>query len=182
MKAVPTSRYAWYAVIAVAGCAVDLATKSWMFNWLGPPDGRIWWLWKDRVGFQLSLNQGALFGMGQGMVALFAVLSIVAALGIFYWLFFLGAARDRLLTIALSTVTAGILGNLYDRLGWHGLRQAHGEAVYAVRDWILVMIGTWPWPTFNIADSLLVCGAAALIWHSFREGRQGETVAEAARL
>ena len=42
-----------------------------------------------------------------------------------------------------------------------------GDPVYAVRDWIHVMIGTWPWPTFNIADSLLVCGAILLVWHAF---------------
>jgi len=35
-----------------------------------------------------------------------------------------------------------------------------------VRDWILVMIGHWPWPNFNLADSLLVVGAALLIWHA----------------
>jgi len=46
------------------------------------------------------------------------------------------------------------------------------RAVHAVRDWILVMIGNWPWPNFNIADSLLVCGAGLLLWHAFR-GRKG---------
>jgi len=25
------------------------------------------------------------------------------------------------------------------------------------------MIGRWPWPNFNIADSLLVCGVTALV-------------------
>ena len=29
------------------------------------------------------------------------------------------------------------------------------------------MIGYLPWPNFNVADSLLVCGAAALVWHAF---------------
>jgi signal peptidase II len=71
-------------------------------------------------------------------------------------------------------VTAGIFGNLYDRLGLPGLRwnwtnQIHqvGQPVHAVRDWILVMIGKWPWPTFNLADSLLVCGAALLVWQAY---------------
>jgi lipoprotein signal peptidase len=29
------------------------------------------------------------------------------------------------------------------------------------------MIGQWPWPTFNLADSSLVCGAAMLVCHAF---------------
>ncbi len=170
---VPASRAVVFFSIAIAGCAVDLATKSWMFSRLGMPGGRVWWIWPDVFGFQASLNEGALFGMGQGMVPLFAALSIAAAAGIVFWLFYAGAGRDWLLTVALGCVTAGIFGNLYDRLGMHGLRWHHlnqlhnpGEPVYAVRDFILVMIGKWPWPTFNIADSLLVCGATMLLWHA----------------
>ncbi len=37
-----------------------------------------------------SLNDGALFGVGQGMTRAFTVLSVLAAMGIFYWLFFAG--------------------------------------------------------------------------------------------
>ena len=174
MKVVPLNRYLVFFAIVIAGCVIDLATKSWIFNRLDVASGRTWWLWKGVFGFQLSLNEGALFGMGQGMVVVFAALSVAAALGIFFWLFCAGAARDWLLTVALGCVTAGILGNLYDRLGlpglvWRFTSQLHntGDTVYAVRDWILVMIGDWPWPSFNIADSLLVCGAAILLWHAF---------------
>jgi len=39
--------------------------------------------------------------------------------------------------------------------------------VYGVRDWALVRSGPWQWPNFNFADSLLVCGALLLVWHSF---------------
>jgi len=173
----PANRYAVFFFLAATGCTLDLATKAWIFNKRGGPrEMPTWWLWNDIFGFQTSLNEGALFGMGQGRVVLFAALSIVVVPCILYWLFVVRAARDLLLTIALGLVTGGILGNLYDRLGlpglaWRdpwivgGLHQA-GEPVYAVRDWILVMIGTWPWPTFNIADSLLVSGAILLVWHA----------------
>ena len=181
MRAVPANRYVLFFSIVIAGICADLATKSWIFDRLGGPrEQPVWWLWRDVFGLQTSLNEGALFGMGQGMVPLFCILSIVAAVGIMVWLFLCGAARDLLLTVALSLVTAGIFGNLYDRLGMHGLtwnqewivNNLHqvGDPVYAVRDWILVMIGTWPWPTFNIADSLLVCGAGLLVWHALRYG------------
>ena len=176
-RPVPLNRYVIYFSLAAVGCAADLATKTWIFNELGGPrESPTWWLWKDVFGFQTSLNEGALFGMGQGRVMLFATLSMVVVPCVLYWLFVARAARDMLLTVALGLITAGILGNLYDRLGlpgllWRdpwiigGLHQV-GEPVYAVRDWILVMIGDWPWPTFNVADSLLVCGAGLLMVHA----------------
>ncbi len=174
MQAVPLNRYLVFFSIVIAGCVIDLATKSWMFQWLGMPGGPAWWIWDGVFGFQTTLNEGALFGMGQGLVTLFAALSIAASVFVAFWLFYLGAARDWLLTVALGCATVGILGNLYDRLGLPGLRWNYGnelheigEPVHAVRDWILVMIGDWPFPTFNIADSLLVCAAAMITWHAF---------------
>lgn len=167
MRAVPANRYVIFLLIGGLGCLADLVTKSWVFAALGA-DGRPWWICEGYCGFQTSLNRGALFGLGQDMVWLFASLSIAAAVAIVYWLFIAGAARDRLLTIALGCVMGGILGNLYDRLGLWSLPAAPGKPVYAVRDWILFQYQGWVWPNFNLADSLLVCGAALLIWHAYR--------------
>jgi signal peptidase II len=182
-QAVPTSRYLVFFLVVIGGCAADLASKRWMFSWLGMPDPSVppWWVWQGIFGFQTNLNEGALFGMGQGYSLVFAALAFVAAAGILVWLFVAGAARDWLLTVALAVVTVGILGNLYDRLGLPGLvwpegypgHQA-GTTVHAVRDFILVMIGNWPWPTFNLADSSLVCGAALLMWHAMFTKVDGE--------
>ena len=169
MRAVPASRYFAFLTIAGLGCAIDLATKTWIFDWLGMPGDRpSYWLWNEVFGFTTSLNKGALFGIGQGKTPLFAVLSVAAAAGILYWLFVSGAAQDWLLTVALGCVTAGIFGNLYDRLGFPGL-MIGGEKQLAVRDWLHFKVDGWiDWPIFNIADSLLVCGAALLVWHAFR--------------
>lgn len=172
---VPTSRYVWFISLAGVGCAADLLTKEWLFSWpelLPPRSGKVWWIWDGHVGFQLSLNEGALFGMGQGLVWIFAALSILAAVAIPVWLFYFKAAQDRLLCLALSLVMGGVLGNLYDRLGLHGIMRIDEEGsglerVHAVRDWILFQ---WSdalrWPNFNIADSLLVCGACLLALHA----------------
>jgi signal peptidase II len=173
MKEFPLRRCAVFMLIALVGFALDLATKSWMFARLGMP-GRgaknIWWLGDGVFGFQTSTNQGALFGIGQGLVPLFATLSILAVIGIFIWLFSGKAAHDWLLVIALACITAGIFGNLYDRLGLPGLMSdgpdGHPARLYAVRDFILVMIGRWAWPNFNLADSFLVCGGGMLVWHA----------------
>ncbi len=174
MKAVPLNRYIVFFSIAIVGCALDLATKSWVFNRPGMSEGHIQWVCNGVLGLRTDFNTGMLFGMGQGLAHVFAALSVVAALGILAWLFYAGAARDRLLTVALGCVMAGILGNLWDRLGMHGEKWSHtnqfhqaGEPIYAVRDWIVVMIGKYEWPAFNVADSLLVCGAVMLVWHAF---------------
>lgn len=167
MKAVPANRYLIFLLIAALGCVADLASKSRVFAALGFP-GETWWLYEDICGLQTSLNRGALFGIGQDKVWLFASLSIVAAVFIVYWLFFAGAARDRLLTVALACVMAGILGNLYDRLGLWSMPGQPGVRIYAVRDFILFQYQNWVWPNFNLADSLLVCGAGLLVWQAAR--------------
>ncbi len=176
--------YLWFLTIAAGGCAIDLWTKTWIFGRLGNPliqQGEAAppiWLIDQIFGFETSLNEGALFGMGQGQVVAFATLSILAAVGIVVWMLLARAAQDFHLTIALAFVMAGILGNLYDRLGLHGLTwsagiRGHeaGERVYAVRDWLHLKIDTigFDWPIFNLADSCLVCGAILLVWHAIRQ-------------
>jgi signal peptidase II len=166
-----SSRALLFLTIAAAGLTADLITKEWIFRQLGAPGtshaSGIWWLWEGYVGFQTALNRGALFGIGQGRVAWFAGLSVAAICGILYWFFVRGAWRDLWLTVTLGCILGGILGNLYDRLGLWTAKGLEGPT-YAVRDWILLTYRQYVWPNFNIADSLLVCGAAMLIWHSFR--------------
>ena len=181
-KEKPAGHIVLFFAILIFGVTADLITKAVVFRWLGAPSplgpNQPYWVWQGilgtRFGFETSLNEGALFGFGQGFWIVFAVASVVASLIVLGWIFFYGAIRDRLLTIALSCILAGILGNLYDRLGLSGLRwnfpnslHEDGGPVHAVRDWILVMLGSYHWPNFNIADSLLVCGASLLIFHAF---------------
>ncbi len=179
-SAFPAGRLILFLAIAVGGLTLDLWTKSYVFERFGfvlvgqGQKEQPSWLIPQVLGCETSLNEGALFGMGQGYVTLFAILSVVAAIGVLYWLIFAGRLRDRVLTISLACVTAGIFGNLYDRLGFpalewardHGTHQ-RGEPVYAVRDWIHFKIDAidFDWPTFNIADSFLVVGAFLLLLH-----------------
>ncbi|MEN6458114.1 MAG: signal peptidase II [Thermoguttaceae bacterium] len=166
--AVPLSRYLTFTALAVGVCAADLASKSWVFRWLGGPSGGIWWAWEGVFGFQTSLNRGALFGLGQGFWLVFAAMSVVAAAGIVVWLFAFRAANDWLRTIALGLVTGGILGNLYDRLALHRLTWVDGTPAHAVRDFIVMFqVGEWHWPNYNLADAGLVCGAGLLICQAF---------------
>ena len=113
------------------------------------------------------MNEGALWGVGQGYAWVFASLSLFAIGGIVYWLFFYGAGRSWWLTVALALIMSGTIGNLYDRIGWHGcIKPETGEPWYAVRDFLLFTFGGWPWPIFNFADVFLVTGAIMLILQS----------------
>jgi len=166
-RATRTFRYAWFASLAAVGCAIDLVTKASVFSWLGQPDGKenIYWLVKDYIGIETALNEGALFGAFQGLGWLFCLMSFLALAGIVYCLVSKRAIDDWLLTMTLGIITGGILGNLYDRLGiWSRFQE------FAVRDWIRFSYdyNRYVWPNFNVADSLLVCGAAMLFWHFFR--------------
>jgi signal peptidase II len=171
MRAVPLGRYPIFVAVALIGLAADLTTKHCVFEQLGTPGGQTHWVWQDVFGFQTSLNPGSLFGIGgdwPAMRYLTRAMSVIAVVAIGVWLFGYRAATSLLLTIALGCVTAGVLGNLYDRLGMPGLIRPDGTVVHEVRDWILFIIPVIhkTWPNFNIADSLLVCGAGLVVWHA----------------
>lgn len=157
-----------FFAIANLATFADLWSKSWIFGRLGMPgtDGTLW-IWEGVFGFQTALNEGALFGMGQGFVLGFAALSFAMLIGIMVWLlgpFF----KNGFLIVVMALISGGIVGNLYDRLGLHQLRwlddgyHVAETPVYAVRDWLLVMIGSYHWPNFNLADSYLVAGVILL--------------------
>jgi signal peptidase II len=122
---------------------------------------------------ETNLNEGALFGMGQGMGAVFATVSVAAILGIVALVSRPATREDRWILTALGLIVGGIVGNLYDRLGlpgltWHAPLERQGQAVLAVRDWIhFTLPGVIDWPIFNLADSWLVIGAAMLLISSF---------------
>ena len=175
----PSSRYVLFFSLLVIGAAADLISKSWVFARhfdpaiaaeRQPQPVAQWWI--DGVfGMQTSTNPGALFGLGAGYSWLFAAFSIVALVAILTWLFAFGAARERWLTVTLGLISGGIIGNLYDRLGWGAGINYPIEVRDSVRDWILFRLEGVPmfdpWPNFNIADSLLVAGAIMLLIHAF---------------
>jgi lipoprotein signal peptidase len=112
-----------------------------------------------------KVNQGALFGLGGDYAelanALFAAVSIVAAVAILYWSTRRTTAQDWALCAALGLILAGTLGNLYDRIVFDGVR----DFLYFY--WI-------EWPVFNVADCCLVCGAFLLLGQAFW-GRSAQT-------
>lgn len=178
---VPVNRYVTFFSIASLGLWWDLYSKWAVFKQQGCCGRGGPWIWPDNWGwdwlspyvrFQLNtnLNEGALWGMGQGKAHWFATLSVFAAIAILYWLFIHKAAASKWLTVALGFVMSGVLGNLYDRLGMHGLTH-QGAPIHAVRDFLHFWFfeGTraeFNWAIFNFADVFLVTGAIMLVIQS----------------
>ncbi len=163
----PANRWTYYWLLVIVGVTGDLYSKSTIFEQLGFPNQVGPVLWQTPGGwitfrFVTNFNQGALWGIGQGFAVAFASLSIFAVCGVIYWLFFRNAAVSLWLTIALAFVSAGALGNMYDRLALHGC-MVNGQKIHAVRDFLLFTFGAFHWPVFNFADVFVVTGSIMLI-------------------
>jgi signal peptidase II len=106
-------------------------------------------------------NPNAAFSIGSFVPAnvrypLFVVISILAIGFVGYYYRRLGA-RQRFPQVALAFVLAGTVGNLIDRM----LRRYVIDFI----EWYWWNRPDLRWPTFNIADSLLVVGIAMLLVH-----------------
>ena len=163
-----------FTTLVTLTTAADLITKALAFKNLGMPGTSPGWtVVNNMLWYRTSLNEGALFGLGQGMGWFFISVSVAALIGILITVSWLRIRNDAVLLVALACITGGILGNLYDRLGipslrWHAPLSRQGEPVFAVRDWIHFRLeGIIDWPIFNLADSFLVFGAGLLLLLSF---------------
>ena len=116
--------------------------------------------------FQLSHweNTGAAFSLfadsashwrTAGLIAF--SLSAVAIVSFFIWK---SGERLTAVSVALSLVLGGALGNLWDRV-----------AKGTVTDFLDFYVGTHHWPPFNVADSAIVVGALWLAWTMMRTSK-----------
>ncbi|HSW49103.1 MAG TPA: signal peptidase II [Bryobacteraceae bacterium] len=72
-----------------------------------------------------------------------------------------GMANSRLTRLGLSLVLGGALGNFYDRV-------TQG----AVIDFLDFYIGSYHWPSFNVADSGLTVGVSLVLLDLWRSQRR----------
>ncbi len=98
--------------VAILALVLDLWSKDWAFRTLAPLD--VAQAIPSLLTFRRSINPGALFGMGAGLVSVFIVASFVA-LGFVLYLFVTSPSKRWPLHLALSFILAGSMGNLYDR-------------------------------------------------------------------
>jgi signal peptidase II len=110
----------------------------------------------------LTYNTGAAFSFlasAGGWQRWFFVLIAVGASVLIAWMLH-RHQRDAFLSVGLTLILAGAIGNLIDRL-----------TIGAVVDFILLHWRQYHWPAFNLADSCISVGAAMLIWDGFARSR-----------
>lgn len=144
----------WFALAALV-VVLDRATKLAVLAALAPGDS------VAVTGFfnlVLVFNRGAAFSLlaaaSGWQTWLFAAIAVVA--GAVISVLLVRHGERRLLGAALALILGGALGNLWDRLAW-------GHVV----DFLDFHAGGWHWPAFNVADSAITAGAAALVVESF---------------
>lgn len=97
-------------------------------------------------------NSGAAWGILQGKLNVFFIISIVAAIAIVYY-FIKSQSYQKLMRYGLVLMFSGMLGNLIDRIMFS-----------YVRDFIDFIILGYNFPVFNIADMAIVVGVGLLLF------------------
>jgi signal peptidase II len=175
-RALPPGRGA-YLVISLAVVLVDQLTKIAAHEWLRPL------LSVEIVPgfFQLtySRNRGGLFGYFSDLPEPWRIVLLtalpVAAIVLLGRFLLRGDDLTRAARIGLASVLGGAAGNLIDRVARREV--VDFLDVYAgspgIASWLERHIGTAHWPTFNVADSAIVVGAALLLLDVALPGRHG---------
>lgn len=145
-------------IVILIGVGLDLGTKAWFEGLLGmdpgPESGPFKRIEVIPGFFALEgvYNPGVTFGLAPGKTMPILIFTAIAMIALTAWLF--GTRRQSLLLhIGLAMVIGGAIGNLYDRIRWH-----------KVRDFFLFYVGDWKWPNFNVGDSFIVVGVILILW------------------
>ncbi|MBC9002305.1 signal peptidase II [Micromonospora aurantiaca (nom. illeg.)] len=142
----------WLAGAALLAVAIDVASKSAAAAWL--PGRSVELL--GGLYLRLTRNPGAAFSIGTDFTPVFTIVAVAVIAGISWY------ARNvthRGWATALGLIVGGAAGNLVDRL-FRAPGVGRGHVVdFLYLDW---------WPTFNLADSFLVCGVAVAVLLSLR--------------
>ena len=149
------------AIIVLAVFAVDAITKSIAIKSLGYYTS-FNYLW-GFLRFDLTYNKGGVFGILQGYQHIFLIVSIVV-LAIMIAYYFYEKNMPQFFRIALALIIGGAAGNIFDRLipGRPG-----------VVDFISLGVdGVYRWPTFNVADMVIIAGALLLIIVVYKEDKK----------
>ncbi len=178
----PSAWHSWFAqnriitllVLLAISVGADQATKIWAQERLARPrPNSIHYIHDDTVvvipnAFSLIYreNPAAAFSLTRGIPEnirkpMLVGVSAIAMIVFLVW-YLRAATRDGLHYLSLALVLGGALGNFIDRVRLsYVIDFINWEAGFINPAWP-------PWPTFNIADSCIVVGAALLIFRSFK--------------
>ncbi|MBZ9688031.1 signal peptidase II [Clostridium estertheticum] len=136
-------------LIVFFGLLLDRLAKIWALGSLKDNNGII--IIKDFFGLEYLENRGAAFGIMQNKTILLAIVTLLVISGMIYYLVKY-KPKSKFLRISLALIIGGALGNLYDRLFYK----------YVVDFILLHYKDIYYFPTFNVADMLVVVGTLVL--------------------
>lgn len=152
-------------IIIILGLLADYFSKRWALATLSS-GGRID-LIKGFLDFQYLENRGAAFGIFQGNVIALSIISLAIAAVLVFMLFKYGK-QSKVLSVALSLIIAGALGNIYDRI-------VYGFVVDFIH---MHWMDTYHFPTYNVADMCVTIGTVLMIFYIiFIDGKKNEAKA-----
>ncbi|MEX1365391.1 MAG: signal peptidase II [Nannocystaceae bacterium] len=170
------SRVVLTLVVLVVTLALDLVTKDWAWQTLRQKKPIV--VIDPLLEFSFSFNLGAAFGFlnDASWSRVFFICVTLLALAYMAWLTYSLPTKHRYAFVAVGLISAGAMGNLHDRL-----MRANDGGYYGVVDFIKINY-PWggSWPTFNVADVLLLLGVVVLFFYLRQEGDELEAEAEAA--
>lgn len=114
------------------------------------------------VGWLSHRNRGAAWGMLEGQMWLFAIITVGVIVAILYY-FHKHAKGQPLLQVGLMFLLGGAIGNFIDRM-------ARGEVVDFVD--VLIPVINYDFPIFNVADAALSIGVVLMIIFVFYDEKQ----------
>jgi signal peptidase II len=154
-----------YLGLAAGILMMDQVTKAWATRVLRYGDDQT--VISGFLNFAYAQNTGVAFSImaEKGDVGRWGLSAVAIFAGILVLYFFWRTPRsdDRIMG-ALALLLGGIAGNVTDRL-----------RLGFVVDFIDVQIGSWHYPTFNVADMAICIGAGLMIWDMFVTRRKPET-------
>ncbi|PLT34281.1 signal peptidase II [Bacillus sp. V5-8f] len=107
-------------------------------------------------------NRGAAWGILQGQMWFFYIITVVVVVSLVYYLQKMGR-QSTLLGVSLGLMLGGAIGNFIDRI-------ARKEVV----DFINTYIFSYNFPIFNIADSALTIGVGLMIIYMLLEEKRSK--------
>lgn len=164
--ATPRAALRWGIFIAafLIGVALDIGSKEVAFHYLPEPrDTHVVWSW---FSWTHARNLGAAFSMFEGQQGLFMAMTILAFVGLPY---FVHAAEEKVLrtSLIMGLVLAGVAGNFWDRMVFGYVRDfidVHATTGTWLFDFTRAKFGTHIWPTFNVADMFITGGCFAVFF------------------
>lgn len=146
-------------LIILLGLIIDRITKIWAINALSNEIVVI----KGLFSFSYLENRGAAFGVLQNKLVFLTVITLAVLIAIMYYMI-VKRPSSLWVRLSLSLIVSGAIGNMIDRIYYK----------YVV-DFILWHYkDKYYFPTFNVADMMVVIGTILLAGYILFEDKEGK--------